>query len=134
MDDYPTPKVYYVFAAWRAVSFFALLLGSIWLFRRAPRAAGWLMLVGSALKSCDAFAQEFVFSQLVGLWAIKSQIQSYEDSQTLRLQQQISEWVGLGGLVGLTLFGAGLVMFARHLLSADHKKEDDAAHVFSNDQ
>src|SRR5262245_45960041 len=90
MDDHSISKLYYVYAAWRAVSFFALLLGSIWLFRHAPRAAGWLMLVGSALKSCDAFAQEFVFNQLIGLWAIKSQIQSYEDSQTLRLQQHVS--------------------------------------------
>jgi hypothetical protein len=74
-----------------------------------------MMLLGSAFKSLDAFAQEFVFSQMIGLWAIKSQIHSYEEDQTLRLQRGISELIGLVGLIGLAVFASGLIIYVRWL-------------------
>jgi hypothetical protein len=112
MDDYSAPKIYYLILAWHVIPYFGLVLVSIWLFRNPQRAAAWLMLVGSVLKACDAFAKEFIFRQGIGLWPTRGVIDSFEDAQTLHLQQDIWTFCDRAGSLGMVLFVIGLLMFA----------------------
>jgi hypothetical protein len=113
MDTLSIPPRFYFLAAWQVIPYFGLILASVWLFRHAQRTTAWLMVVGSALKSCDAFVKQFVLNQTMGLWPMKGAIESPTDMDTLRLQQDVWTWMDRIGLWGLTLFVVGLVLFAR---------------------
>lgn len=113
MDTISIPPRFYFIAAWQVIPYFGLILASVWLFRHAERRAAWLMLIGSALKSCDAFAKQFVLNQAMGLWPMKGIVESPADMETLRLQQDVWTWMDRIGLCGLTFFVVGLILFAR---------------------
>ena len=117
MDSTSIPLRFYIIAAWQVIPYFGLILASVWLFRNAQRTSAWLMLVGSVLKSCDAFVTKFVLTQGMGLWPMKGEIQSPADLDTLRLQQDVWTWMDRIGLWGLTLFVVGLILFARQTRS-----------------
>ena len=118
MDTISIPPGFYFITAWQAIPYFGLILASVWLFRHAERTAAWLMLVGSALKSCDAFARKFILNPTTGLWPMKGVVQSPADMETLRLQQDVRTWMDRPGLMGLTLFVVGLILFARQTRSS----------------
>ena len=124
MDTISIPPRFWFIAVWQVIPYFGLILASVWLFRRAERTAAWLMLVGSALKSCDAFVKQFVLHQTMGLWPMRGSIQSPADMETLRLQQDIWTWMDRIGVWGLTLFVVGLILFARRTRKQRH---DNAA-------
>jgi ABC-type dipeptide/oligopeptide/nickel transport system permease component len=117
MDTISVPPRFYFFAAWQVIPYFGLILASVWLFRRVQRTTAWFMLVGSALKSCDAFVKQFILNQTMGLWPMKGSVQSPADMDTLRLQQDVWTWMDRIGLWGLTLFVVGLILFARQMRS-----------------
>ena len=117
MDTTSIPLRFYIIAAWQVIPYLGLIMASVWLFRHAHRTSAWLMLVGSTLKSCDAFVKQFVLNQTMGLWRIKGEIQSPGDIDTLRLQQDVWTWMDRIGLWGLTFFVVGLILFARQTRS-----------------
>ncbi len=117
MDTLSIPPRFHFLAAWQVIPYFGLILASVWLFRHAERKTAWLMLVGSVLKSCDAFVKQFVLNQAMGFWPMKGSIESPADMETLRLQQDVWTWMGRIGLWGMTFFVAGLILFARQTRS-----------------
>ena len=115
MDNQSIPLIYYLYPVWYTAPYFGLVLASFWFFRRVPKAAAWLMVVGSAARGCDMFVKQFVLTQGIGLWPMKGDMTSAGALQTLQLQQNIWAFFDKAGSFGMALFVIGLLLFAWRL-------------------